>query len=285
MTDVQAGAEPSGSRLPGEELSDGPLSGATLSGTPLPGDALLRVQNLNKRFGGLHAVKNVTLDVARGEIVGILGPNGAGKTTLFNLLTGFIPADEGAVIFSGRSLRGLKPHTIVNFGMARTFQLCRPFVGLSVIENVLVGSLGPRVQHSDLGARALHLLEQVGLAGKADTPSELLSYGDLRRLEIARALATDPQLLLLDEPFAGLGSAEIEAISVLIRQLHRDNGLTILLIEHKLREFMSLVGRVIALDFGAVIAEGTPEQIVRDPAVIEAYIGRDADAGEPAHAA
>ncbi len=238
------------------------------------GEVLLRVQNLNKRFGGLHAVKNITLDVGRGEIVGILGPNGAGKTTLFNLLTGFIAADEGAVVFSGHSLRGLKPHTIVNLGMARTFQLCRPFVGLSVIENVLVGSLGPRVKDADLGRRALHLLEQVGLAAKADTPSELLSYGDLRRLEIARALATDPQLLLLDEPFAGLGSAEIEAISALIRQLHRDSGLTILLIEHKLREFMQLVSRVVALDFGEVIAQGTPEDIVSHPRVIEAYIGR-----------
>ncbi len=247
-----------------------------LQGGGLQGEVLLRLQNLNKRFGGLHAVKNVTLDVSRGEIVGILGPNGAGKTTLFNLLTGFIPTDDGAVIFNGHSLRGKKPHTIVNLGMARTFQLCRPFVGLSVIENVLVGSLGPRVQEPDLGKRALHLLEQVGLAAKADTPSELLSYGDLRRLEIARALATDPQLLLLDEPFAGLGSAEIDAIATLIRQLHRERGLTILLIEHKLREFMQLVSRVVALDFGEVIAQGTPEAIVSHPRVIEAYIGRTA---------
>ncbi len=239
-------------------------------------EVLLRVQGLNKRFGGLHAVKNVTLDVARGEIVGVLGPNGAGKTTIFNLLTGFIAADEGVVTFGGQSLRGLKPHKIVNLGMARTFQLCRPFVGLTVIENVLVGSLGPRVQDADLGARALRLLEQVGLAAKADTPSELLSYGDLRRLEIARALATDPRLLLLDEPFAGLGSAEIEAISALIRRLHQDKGLTILLIEHKLREFMQLVSRVVALDFGEVIAEGSPQNIVSHPRVIEAYIGRQA---------
>ncbi len=242
----------------------------------LQNEGLLRVQNLNKRFGGLHAVKNVTLDVDRGEIVGILGPNGAGKTTLFNLLTGFIPSDDGVVIFNGQPIRGQKPHTIVNLGMARTFQLCRPFVGLSVIENVLVGSLGPRVRQADLGARAMHLLEQVGLAAKADTPSELLSYGDLRRLEIARALATDPKLLLLDEPFAGLGSAEIEAISALIRRLHRDAGLTILLIEHKLREFMQLVSRVVALDFGEVIAQGPPEAIVSHPRVIEAYIGRQA---------
>ena len=237
-------------------------------------DYLLDVKQINKRFGGLHAVRDVNLQVRRGEIVGILGPNGAGKTTLFNLLTGFIPTDEGDVNFQGRSMLGMKPHRIVNLGVARTFQLCRPFVGMSVIENVLVGSLGPRVTEVDLGARAMHLLSEVGLAEKADTPSELLSYGDLRRLEIARALATDPELLLLDEPFAGLGSAEIESISVLIRKLHAEKNLTILLIEHKLREFMQLVSRVVALDFGEVIAEGVPAEIVSHPRVIEAYIGK-----------
>ena len=237
-------------------------------------DYLLEVDKLNKRFGGLHAVRDVSLQIRRGEIVGILGPNGAGKTTIFNLLTGFITPDEGMVNFQGRSIRDLKPHRIVNLGVARTFQLCRPFVGLSVIENVLVGSLGPRISDSDLVARAIHLLSEVGLAEKADTPSELLSYGDLRRLEIARALATDPELLLLDEPFAGLGSAEIEAISSLIRKLHAEKNLTILLIEHKLREFMQLVSRVVALDFGEVIAEGVPSDIVSHPRVIEAYIGK-----------
>ena len=237
-------------------------------------DYLLDVKQINKRFGGLHAVRDVNLQVRRGEIVGILGPNGAGKTTLFNLLTGFIPTDEGSVNFQGRSILGMKPHRIVNLGVARTFQLCRPFVGMSVIENVLVGSLGPRVTDVDLGTRAMHLLSEVGLAEKADTPSELLSYGDLRRLEIARALATDPELLLLDEPFAGLGSAEIESISVLIRKLHAEKNLTILLIEHKLREFMQLVSRVVALDFGEVIAEGIPAEIVNHPRVIEAYIGK-----------
>jgi branched-chain amino acid transport system ATP-binding protein len=235
---------------------------------------LLSVHDLDKHFGGLHAVKHVSLEVERGELVGILGPNGAGKTTLYNLLTGFIAADSGTVTLGGRSLLGMAPHRIVGMGIARTFQLCRPFVGLTVLENVRVGSLGPRVPACNLEERARGLLADVGLAGKEEMPAERLSYGDQRRLEIARALATEPELLLLDEPFAGLGSSEIEELSVLIRRLHQEKGLTILLIEHKLREFMKLVSRVIAIDFGEVIATGTPAEIVADPRVIEAYIGR-----------
>jgi branched-chain amino acid transport system ATP-binding protein len=219
--------------------------------------ALLEIQHLDKHFGGLHVLKDINISVAQGEIVGILGPNGAGKTTLFNLITGFIPADEGHVSFRGHSLRKMKSNAIVGLGVARTFQLCRPFV-----------------KSDDLGQRAMDLLDQVGLLAKAHTPSELLSYGDLRRLEIARALATDPELLLLDEPFAGLGSSEIEALSTLIRQLHKEQKLTILLIEHRLREFMQLVSRVVAIDFGEVIAEGSPVDIVNNPRVIEAYIGK-----------
>ncbi|WP_228536285.1 ABC transporter ATP-binding protein [Noviherbaspirillum malthae] len=242
---------------------------------------MLSIKDLDKRFGGLHAVRNVSLEVSPGEIVGILGPNGAGKTTLYNLITGFIPPDGGDIRFDGHSLRGLAPHKIVGLGMARTFQLCRPFVGMSVLENVLVGSLGPRVPAGDLEQRARNLLADVGLQDKEQVPAEQLSYGDQRRLEIARALATEPLLLLLDEPFAGLGSGEIAELSTLIRRLHADKGLTILLIEHKLREFMKLVSRVVAIDFGAVIASGTPEQIVAHPAVIEAYIGKQ----EEEHAA
>ncbi len=243
--------------------------------------SLLSVKNVDKRFGGLHAVKDVSIEVEQGEILGILGPNGAGKTTLYNLLTGFIRPDNGQVLLDGQSLIGMAPHKVVGLGVARTFQLCRPFVGLSVVENVMVGSYGPRVRSADLQARAMQLLAQVGLSGKENTPSEQLSYGDQRRLEIARALATEPRLLLLDEPFAGLGSAEIESLSVLIRDLHRNKGLTILLIEHKLREFMQLVSRVVAIDFGQVIATGVPQEIVKNPKVIEAYIGKQ----EPEHAA
>jgi branched-chain amino acid transport system ATP-binding protein len=249
--------------------------------------ALLEVSRLNKHFGGLHAVKNVSFSVQRGEIVGILGPNGAGKTTLYNLLTGFIAPDAGAEVrFDGRRLLGLAPHRIAGLGISRTFQLCRPFVGMSVLENVVVGALGARRNHgADLDAHAQALLGRVGLAGKEALPVEALSYGDQRRLEIARALAALPALLLLDEPFAGLGSAEIADLSALIRQVHAEQGLTVVLIEHKLHEFMRLVGRVIALDFGEVIAEGSPEDIVRHPAVVEAYIGRGQTETEPGHAA
>jgi branched-chain amino acid transport system ATP-binding protein len=241
---------------------------------------LLEVDGVSKRFGGLVAVKNVSFALAKGEIVGVLGPNGAGKTTLFNLLTGFLGADVGAILFDGVPIRGLKPHRIVNQGLARTFQLCRPLTGMTVVENVVVGCLAPRArgEGGTTDVRAREILAQVGLAHAADLLVDVLPYGDLRRLEIARALATRPKLLLLDEPFAGLGSGEIEPLAALIRRLHAEEGLTILIIEHKLREFMQLVGRVIAMDFGEVIAVGPPAEIVRHPRVVEAYIGREDEA-------
>ena len=248
--------------------------------------ALLEVSGLSKHFGGLQAVKDVSFAIEPGEIVGILGPNGAGKTTLYNLLTGFIPFDSGSVVFKGRDLRKLSPYRIAGLGISRTFQLCRPFVGMTVFENVIVGGLGAGGGGSELDAHAHALLKQVGLAGKEQLAVETLSYGDQRRLEIARALAAKPALLLLDEPFAGLGSGEIADLSALIRSVHAEQGLTVMLIEHKLHEFMRLVDRVIALDFGEIIAAGTPEDIVRHPAVIEAYIGRgDAEAEEQTDAA
>jgi branched-chain amino acid transport system ATP-binding protein len=237
--------------------------------------ALLTVSGLSKRFGGLHAVKDVSFALEPGTITGVLGPNGAGKTTLFNLLTGFIPPDAGTVEFDGHSLAGLAPHRIVNRGLARTFQLARPFMGMTVRENVEVACLAPRVRHEGHPAqRALGILGQVGLGDKARMLVDVLPYGDLRRLEIARALATRPKLVLLDEPFAGLGTAEIQPLADLIRTLHRAEGLTILLIEHKLRELMQLVTRVIAMDFGDVVAIGEPAMIVRHPRVVEAYIGK-----------
>ena len=238
--------------------------------------AIVTVQGLTKRFGGLTAVSDVSFDVLQGEILGILGPNGAGKTTLFNLLTGFIRPDTGSVTFAGRDLTRCSPAQVVNLGVARTFQLCRPFVGMSVLENAMVPCYSPRGHgtREKPQERALQMLEHVGLAHKADLPAELLSYGDQRRLEIARALATDPKVLLLDEPFAGLGSSEIEPLSALIQTLHGQHGLTIVIIEHKLRAFMRLVQRIVALDFGEMIAMGDAQAIVRDPKVIDAYIGK-----------
>jgi branched-chain amino acid transport system ATP-binding protein len=241
--------------------------------------ALLEVNDVTKRFGGLTAVKGATFTLQKGELTGILGPNGAGKTTLFNLLTGFMSPTSGAITFNGEALHGLAPYKVVNRGMARTFQLCRPFVGMNLLENVLVACMSPRAhQDHDKEERARHLLEQVGLGGRGAEPVETLPYGDLRRLEIARALATRPDLLLLDEPFAGLGSSEIEPLAQLIKRLHREENLTILLIEHKLREFMALVSRVIAMNFGEIIAVGPPDEIVKNPKVIEAYIGKTEDA-------
>ena len=240
---------------------------------------LLEVNDVTKRFGGLTAVKGVTFKLLKGEITGILGPNGAGKTTLFNMLTGFMQPTSGTVTFNGEPLKNLAPYQVVNRGMARTFQLCRPFVGMNLLENVIVACLSPRAHNDkDKEERAQHLLEQVGLGGRGSEPVETLPYGDLRRLEIARALATRPDLLLLDEPFAGLGSSEIEPLAQLIKKLHREEHLTILLIEHKLREFMALVSRVIAMNFGEVIAVGPPDEIVKNPKVIEAYIGKTEDA-------
>jgi branched-chain amino acid transport system ATP-binding protein len=241
--------------------------------------SLLDVNGLDKHFGGLYAVRDVSFSVAQGEILGILGPNGAGKTTLYNLLTGFIAPDAGTMTFNGHNLRGMIPHRIARLGISRTFQLCRPFVGMTVLENVIVGALGTAGRdRAGLDARARGLLASVGLSGKQDLAVDVLSYGDQRRLEIARALAAQPTLLLLDEPFAGLGSGEIADLATLIRRLHAEQGLTVMLIEHKLREFMRLVQRVIVLDFGALIAQGTPDEVVRHPAVIEAYVGRGNEA-------
>jgi branched-chain amino acid transport system ATP-binding protein len=237
-------------------------------------NALLQVKGLDKHFAGLHAVRNVSFELKRGSITGVLGPNGAGKTTTFNLLTGFIPPDSGTVLLERQSLVGLRPYQIVNRGLARTFQLARPFAGLTVIENVEIACLAERVrQLGSPRARAHVLLGQVGLADKADDDVEILPYGDLRRLEIARALATKPKLLLLDEPFAGLGAGEVGPLADLIRSLHHKEGLTILLIEHKLREFMQLVREIIAMDSGEIVAIGPPSEIVRHPRVIEAYLG------------
>ena len=235
---------------------------------------LLEVRGLGKRFGGLHAVRDLSFDMARGEVLGLIGPNGAGKTTVFHLLSGFLAPDGGDVRFDGRSLAGLKPHAICRLGLARTFQIVRPFPHLSMWENVRVGALAHRPQMAEARRRAEAVIDEVGLGAKAGQPAGGLTLAERKRLELARALATEPTLLLLDEVMAGLNPTEIEAIVGLIQRVHA-SGISILLIEHNMRAVMSLSHRIVVLSFGEKIVEGPPAAIANHPRVIEAYLGEE----------
>jgi branched-chain amino acid transport system ATP-binding protein len=233
---------------------------------------LLRVEKLSKSFGGLAAVRDLSFEVASGEILGLIGPNGAGKTTAFNLITGYYAPDRGRVTLRDHNLAGRKPHAICRLGVARTFQVVKPLPRLTVEENVLIGALHRRPRVAEAREHAAAVLERVGLAERSGHLAGSLSIGERKRLEIARALATQPTVLLLDEVLGGLHSGEIAGALDLLRGL-REDGLTLVLIEHNVRAVLALCDRVCVLNHGEKLAEGRPDQIATDARVIEAYLG------------
>jgi len=243
--------------------------------------SLLEARGLSRSFGGLQAVAGLDLTVGRGEMLGLIGPNGAGKTTVFNLLAGFLVPDAGEILLDGRSIVGLAPHAICRLGLARTFQIVRPFRRMTVLENVRVGALARHPRASEALARARDVVAKVGLGPRERVPAGALTLADRKRLELARALATGPALLLLDEVMAGLNPTEIETIIGLVRSIH-ESGVSILLIEHNMRAVMALSQRIVVLSFGERIAEGAPAEIANHPKVVEAYLGEEYVRAAPA---
>ena len=235
---------------------------------------LLETRGLAKHFGGVQAVAGLDLTMAEGDVLGLIGPNGAGKTTVFNLLSGFLTPDAGSIHFRGRSLRGLAPHTICQLGLARTFQIVRPFPRLSVLDNVMVGALARHPDAARARDHAREIVERVGLGSKRAQRAGGLTLAERKRLELARALATEPVLLLLDEVMAGLNATEIAGLVALIGEIHRA-GVSILLIEHNMRAVMALSHRIVVLNFGELVTEGPPLVVANDPRVVEAYLGEE----------
>ena len=237
-------------------------------------NSIMSVCNLTKSFGGLVAVNEVSFDLKAGDTLGIIGPNGAGKTTLFALLTGFLKADRGEIIFENLALNGLKPHEISNRGLVRTFQIVQNFSELSTLENVMVGAFLRSKSSSEAKREAQGGLERVGLKDKAEVPAKKLTMLDQKRLEIAKVLATKPKVILADETMAGLTPVEIERAVDLIKTL-RDEAITFILIEHVMQVVMALSNRIVVIHHGSKIAEGSPQEIVKDKRVIDAYLGED----------
>jgi branched-chain amino acid transport system ATP-binding protein len=238
-------------------------------------DALLRIENVSKRFGGLLAVDRASLMAAPGRITALIGPNGAGKTTLFSIVSGFLPPTEGRIIYDGTNITGLPTHHLARRGIARTFQIVQPFVGLTVHANIAVGSYLKHRVRADALDEAADVARIVGLGGMLDRPADNLTVSGRKRLELARALAIEPRLLLLDEVLAGLNPSEIRDVVPVIRAI-RDSGITIVMIEHVMQAVMSLADHVYVLAEGRIIAEGSAQDIVSNPRVVEAYLGHGA---------
>ena len=237
---------------------------------------LLAIERVSKRFRGLRAVDGVSCEIMPAQIFAVIGPNGAGKTTLFNVIAGAFAPDRGSIAFAGERIDGLAPDEICRRGIGRTFQLVRPFPALSVEDNVIIGAMLRRHDPTVARRRAHEVLVQLDLFGKRHQPASALTLPDRKRLEVARALATRPKLLLLDEVMAGLRPTETDQMVALLRELNRKSGVTILLIEHVMRAVMALAARVLVLHHGAAIAEGPPEAVVREPAVVQSYLGAEA---------